>query len=82
MAAFVEDAPAEDAPADEPIRQEIVPGPNVTEIRVTVTEDQSPARRGRRVGLLVAVAGGLACLIAALVPVGPDLLAGVGATAS
>lgn len=75
--AFVEDAVAE-----EPIRQEVVPGPTVSEIRVTVTEDhETKPAWWTRSAWAVVVAGGLACLIAALVPVGPGWLDGVGATA-
>ncbi len=67
--AFVEDAVAE-----EPIRQEVVPGPTVSEIRVTVTEDhETKPAWWTRSAWAVVVAGGLACLIAALVPVGPWL---------
>ncbi len=69
-------------PVDEPIREEVVPGPADGEIRVTVTEDHEtrPPWWTRWTWALV-VAAGLACLVAAMVPVGPDWLDGVGATA-
>jgi hypothetical protein len=67
---------------DEPIREEVVPGPTVSEIRVTVTEGhESRAPWLTRSAWGVVVAAGLACLVAALVPVGPAWLDGVGAVA-
>jgi len=88
--AFVEDAVEEPVekpvaqPVEEPerVREEIVPGPTAAEMRVKVS-----AGRGTRHpwwatsiwGLVVA--GGLACLVAALLPVGPPWLDGVGAVA-
>ena len=60
----------------------MVPGPADGEIRVTVTEDhETRPRWWTRSAWAVVVAGGLACLVAALVPIGPGWLDGVGATA-
>jgi hypothetical protein len=80
--AFVED-PVED-PADEPdpIREEVVPGPTVSEIRVKVgPDDETRHPWWATSGWGLVVAAGLACLVAALVPVGPSWLDSVGAVA-
>ncbi|MGZ8745216.1 MAG: hypothetical protein ACXWXO_20050 [Nocardioides sp.] len=77
--AFVED------PVEEPqrVREEVVPGPTVgAEMRVKVSagdETRHPWWATSIWGLVVAA--GLACLVAALVPVGPAWLDGVGAVA-
>lgn len=78
LAAYVEDAVVE----DEPVREEVVPGPTGGEIRVAVTKDHEtrPEWWTRSAWALV-VAAGLACLVAALVPVGPSWLDGAGAVA-
>ena len=77
-AAYVED----DIEEPEPVREEVVPGPAVAEIRIQVTPDDEtrhPWWATSSWGLVVAA--GLACLVAALVPVGPTWLDGVGSIA-
>jgi hypothetical protein len=69
-------------PAEEPerVREEVVPGPTAAEMRVKVSaghETRHPWWATTLWGLVVA--GGLACLVAALLPVGPPWLDGVGA---
>jgi len=77
------DPPVSEAeePADPAaIREEVVPGPNAAEIRVTVTEeDETRQSRWATMAWALVVAGGLASLVAALVPVGPSWLDAVGA---
>ena len=88
--AYVEDPaeePAAPAPAVEPgepdvVREEVVPGPAVAEIRVKVgPDDETRHPWWANTGWGLVVAGGLACLVAALVPVGPSWLDSVGAVA-
>lgn len=70
----------EPQPEPEPVREEVVPGPAVGELRVTVTEDhETRAPWFTRWAWTIVVGAGLACLVAALVPVGPGWLDGVGA---
>ncbi|WP_292675446.1 hypothetical protein [Nocardioides sp.] len=81
MEARAEDPVAAPDDADT-VREEIVPGPTVSEIRVKVGPDDEtrhPWWATSAWGLVVAA--GLACLVAALVPVGPSWLDGVGAVA-
>jgi hypothetical protein len=85
-AAFVEDDVAEPVaePVEEPEeeREELVPGPATAEIRVTVRpEDESKHPWWATSAWALVVAGGLACLVAALVPAGPAWIDGVGAVA-
>ena len=64
---------------DEPVREEVVPGPTVAEITVRVTEDhETRPPRWLSSAWVAVVAAGLACLVAAMVPVGPRWLDGVG----
>jgi len=71
--------PVEEA---EPVREEVVPGPTVAEIRVKVgKDDESRHPWWATSSWCLVVLAGLACLVAALVPVGPDWLDGVGAVA-
>ena len=66
----------------EPVREEVVPGPTVAEIRVKVSpDDDSRHPWWATSSWCLVVLGGLACLVAALVPVGPAWLDGVGAVA-
>jgi hypothetical protein len=68
-------------PAAEPVHEEVLPGPAASELTVTVP-DQGPVQNRLLVALGgLVVAAGLAALVAALVPVGPDWLDGVGAVA-
>lgn len=77
--------PAEDPAADAgqgaaAVREEVVPGPTLGEMRVRVSaahETRHPWWATSAWGLVVAA--GLACLVAALVPVGPAWLDGIGA---
>jgi hypothetical protein len=69
----------------EPVREEIVPGPPsaaaAPELTVTVP-DKEPVQSKLLTALwLLIVAGGLAALVAALIPVGPAWLDGAGAVA-
>lgn len=76
------DVPVMDPGREEIVREEIVPGPNVAEMTVSVTADhESRPTWWTRSAWAVVVAGGLACLVAALVPVGPGWLDGVGGAA-
>ena len=78
MPAFVED----EVGPDEPLRKEVVRGPTGGEIRVTLSQGRGTRPRWwTRSAWSLVVAGGLACLVAALVPVGPAWLDGVGAVA-
>ncbi|GAB3246731.1 hypothetical protein GCM10027448_08960 [Nocardioides dilutus] len=72
----VEDAREE----HEAVREEVVPGPTVGEmrVRVSVRDETRHAWWATSIWSLV-VAAGLACLVAALRPVGPAWLDGVGA---
>ena len=75
--------PAPAAPA-EPVPEEIVPGPvagATPELGVTV-RDNGPVQSRLLVALgVLVVAGGLAALVAALIPVGPPWLDSLGAVA-
>jgi hypothetical protein len=78
LPAYVEDQARE----PEPVREEIVPGPTAAELRVKVDgvhDTRHPWWATWSWGLVVL--GGLACLVAALVPVGPAWLDSVGAAA-
>jgi len=75
----------EPAATPEPVREEIVPGPPLAaaapELTVTVP-DKEPVQSKLLTALwLLVVAGGLAALVAALIPVGPAWLDGAGAVA-
>ena len=82
------DGPAPDlesAHDDAPVREEVLPGPTAStraELRVRVRPDEDEPHGRLLVALwIVVVLGGLACLVAALVPVGPSYLDNVGAVA-
>lgn len=80
--AYVEDPPEDTGDDQDAVREEVVPGPTVSEIRVKVTPDDEtrhPWWATSSWGFLVAA--GLGCLVAALVPVGPAWLDGAGAVA-
>ncbi|HEX5087547.1 MAG TPA: hypothetical protein VFV89_07040 [Nocardioides sp.] len=73
------------APDPEPMREEVVPGPTGAaagpELTVSVP-DREPVQSRLLVALWVlVVAGGLAALVAAMIPRGPDWLDGAGAVA-
>ena len=76
---------SEPAASPEPVHEEVVPGPPpapaVLELTVTVP-DKEPVQSKLLTALwLLVVAGGLAALVAAIVPVGPVWLDGAGAVA-
>ena len=69
---------------EEPLREEIVPGPPVgatPELTVTVPEQEPIQSRLLVVLWLLVVGAGLAALVAAMIPVGPAWLDGAGAVA-
>jgi len=77
-----EEQPEERPEDSDVVREEVVPGPTVAEIRVKVgPDDETRHPWWASTGWGLVVAGGLACLVAALVPVGPSWLDGVGAVA-
>jgi hypothetical protein len=80
--AYVEDAVTHPVDEHEPVREEVVPGPTVAEMRVRVgPDDETRHPWWASSGWGLVVAAGLACLVAALVPVGPSWLDAVGAVA-
>ncbi len=78
-----ETLPTETLPTEEEtVREEVVPVPTGAEVRVHVTEEHETRPAWWNLSAWAAVvAVGVACLVAALVPVGPGWLDGVGAVA-